>query len=135
VVGPAASKFVCPLDGGLHHVHGHIGPFRLEVRVFLPPLVVLLNEIIVDWPSASRWVVEVIVCVDSGDDALGVIFPDGVWRNAKRERTRKRHFLEHVIAERLLIESDVIAAPYRREKKIRLLADCVSDVRGKVRRT
>src|SRR5262249_62417932 len=90
----------------------HISPFRLEVGVFLPQLVVVLKETFVDWPWASRWVVEVMVCVDSGADALGVIFPDGVWRNAKRERPRKLHFLEHVIAERLLIESDVIAAPY-----------------------
>src|SRR6516162_11703425 len=40
VLRPAAGELVGTLDGGLEHVQRHIGAFRLEVRVFVPALVV-----------------------------------------------------------------------------------------------
>src|SRR6266446_5308475 len=51
VLGPPAGKLVRSLYRRFKEVERHIRPFRLEVRVLLPALVVALDEALVQWPA------------------------------------------------------------------------------------
>src|SRR5262249_50187413 len=53
VLRPAAGELVGALDGGLEHVQRHIRAFRLEVRIFVPTLVVALDERLVQLPAVA----------------------------------------------------------------------------------
>src|SRR5438270_1497772 len=61
VLRPSAGVLVGALDGGLEHVQGHIGAFRLEVRVFVPALEVALDECLVQRPAVAAGIREIIV--------------------------------------------------------------------------
>src|SRR5713226_496841 len=109
VLGPPAGQLVGPLDGGLQQVERHIRPFRLEVRVFFPALVVALDEALVERPAVAAGIGEVIVGVHAGEHALGVVLADRMGRHAEGDGARDLHFVEQAVAERLLVEGDVIA--------------------------
>src|SRR6266478_8670439 len=76
VVGPAAGQLVGPLDGGFQQVERHIFTLRLEVGVLVPALEVTLDEALVQRPAVAARIGEVIIGVDPGEHALGVILAD-----------------------------------------------------------
>src|SRR5499427_35196 len=63
VLRPAGGELVGALDGGLEHVERDIRAFRLEVRIFVPPLVVALDERLVERPAVAARIGEVVVGV------------------------------------------------------------------------
>ena len=100
------------LDSCLQHLRCRIRPLCLEVRIFFPARKVLLDERLVRRPAVARREREVVVRVDTGDDAFGMILSDRVRRNAQREGRREFHLFKQPILQRLLVHRDVIAAPH-----------------------
>jgi len=64
--------------GLLQELKRRVRAFRLEVRVLLPPIEVLLHEARVQRPALLRRIVEVVVGVDARDGTLRVVLADGV---------------------------------------------------------
>src|SRR6516165_6600463 len=132
VLRPAAGELVGALDGGLEHVERDIGAFRLEVRIFVPTLVVALDERLIQRPTVAARIGEVVIGVDAREHALGVILADGVRRDAHGERGRDLHLVDQAVAQRLFVEGHVIAAPDRAVKQVRLRRYDLGDVRREV---
>src|SRR5712692_889052 len=76
VIGPTPGQPVGLLDRSLDHVHPGVPTFRLEVRILVELRVILLDERLVQRPAIRRWESEVIVGVNTGEDALRVILAD-----------------------------------------------------------
>src|SRR5260370_7926517 len=53
-------------------------------------------------------------------------------RDAEGDRARDLHLVEHAGAQRLLVKSDVIATPNRRDQQVRLRRDDLGDMGGEV---
>jgi hypothetical protein len=53
----------------------------------------------------------VIVGVDAGEHAFGVILAQRMGRHAESERGRDLHLLEQPVAQRLLVPGHIVAAP------------------------
>ena len=134
IVGPAAHELVRLLDRRLQHVERGVGALGLEVRVLLPLVVVLLDELGIERPAVGRRVVEVVVGVHARDGALRVVLADRVRGHAEGDGARELHLLEHVVAQGLLVHGHVVAAPHRGHEEIRLGRDRLGDVRREVGR-
>src|SRR5271166_2278215 len=53
-------------------------------------------------------------------------------RHTESKRGRDLHLVEQAVAERLLVEGHVVAAPHRSKEQVRLRGEDLGDVRGKV---
>jgi len=120
VLRPATGQLVGAFDCVLQQIKRGVGAFRLEVRVFVPALVIALDKRLVERPPVAARVGEVIVGVDAGENAFGMVLADRMRGGAERQRGRNLHLVEQAIAQRLLVERDVVATPYRGEQQIRL---------------
>src|SRR5262245_40723783 len=79
---PAADQLVSLLDRCPIHVQRMIRAVSLEVGIFVPALVVLLDERLVRWPAVAGREGEVVVGVAATDDALGMVLANRMRRNA-----------------------------------------------------
>src|SRR5713101_2214457 len=94
VIGPAASQFVGLFDGSLDHIHPGIRAFRLEVRILVEFGVIVLDESLVQRPAVRRWVGEMIVGVNTAEDAFRVILAYRLGSGAQPERSGHLHLAE-----------------------------------------
>ena len=134
VVRPAADKLVGALDGVLEQVERRVAAVRLEARILVPALVIALHERSVDRPLVARRIEEVIVGVDPGQNALGMILADGMRDPAEGQGRGHLHLVEQAITQGLLVERHVIAAPQAADKQVRLGREQLRDVRREVGR-
>src|SRR5262252_2400330 len=95
-----------------------ISAVSLEVGIFVPALVVLLDEGLVRRPAVAGGEGKVIVGVAAADDAFGMVLANGMGRNAKSNRAGELAVVIHAVAQRLLVEGHIIATPHRREDEI-----------------
>jgi hypothetical protein len=72
--------------------------------------------------------------VHAGEHAVGVILADRVWVAAEGERGGDLHLVEETVAQRLLVERDVIAAPHAGDQQIGIDRQDFGDVRREIRR-
>ena len=132
VLRPAAHKVVGFLDGGLKQVKRRISAIRLEARIFVPALLIALNEPVVGRPEPFGRMLEEIVCVHAGQYALGVILADGVRRPTEGQRGGDLHLIEQAVAQGLFVERHIVAAPEAADQDVRVVGKQLGDVRGEV---
>src|SRR2546422_6055414 len=113
IVRPPAGQPVGAFDSQTKHLQRRVRALRLEVRVFLPAIVVLAHEEVVDRPLVARREIPVVISVYTGNDALRMVLADGMGRVPEGDRAGELQFLEQPLAQRLLVEGDVVAPPDR----------------------
>src|SRR6266704_3235593 len=86
LLNPVADERVRFLDRRPVHMKRVVRAIRLEVRILVPALEILLHEGLVGRPAISRRKGEVVIGVDASDDTFRVILADGVRRDAEGDR-------------------------------------------------
>ena len=68
----------------------------------------------------------------AGEHAFGVVLADCVRLTAECQRGGDLHLVEQAVAQRLLVERHVVAAPQAADQEFRLVGQELGDVRGEV---
>ena len=95
-------------------------------------MIVALDERVVDRPASLGREREEVVGVAAGEHALGVVLADGVRLAAEGQRGGDLHLVEQAVAQGLLVERHVVAAPHAADQDVRRVGNQLGDVRGEV---